>query len=594
MGHRRISASRARRVFGWSLIATSTALLGTVVSSPALAQDAAACAALKSVSLPGAALEISSAAHVAAGPATPGAPGRPGFGGTLPAHCRVDGILERRIGIGGIEYGIRFALTLPDDWTGRFLFQGGGGLNGTVSPPLGAGAAGDRPALARGFAVVTTDTGHQGVVFDGSFFADQEATLNFLYVANGKVAVVAKQLIDAYYSKPAEHSYFVGCSTGGREAMIMSQRYPRYFDGLVAGAPAMRTGYSNLGMRSVSVALSAAAERDSSGTAIPGSALSDADKKLVIDGVLAACDADDGLQDGMLLNPLACDFDPMALVCSGAKNDRCLSAVQASAVRQALSGPKASNGRPVYPGYLYDTGLLASGPGVIPGVLNGAASPVGPRIPPTEQDVDAEAIVAATEPSALGNTHLWTNLSTFSGHGGKLLFYHGVSDPWFSALDTVEYYRNLEAASGGPAATRDWARLFLVPGMGHCGGGEATLDQFDMLSAIVDWVETDRAPDAVLATGAAFPGRSRPLCPFPQHAAYKGRGNPEDASSLMRAISHRGTQTVSVVPEVRLEGAFRTLCAQGRARASLQDVLAAFPEGALKAHFRDNAPHYKV
>ena len=439
---------------------------------------------------------------------------------------------ERRIGSGGVEYGIRFALALPDDWTGQFLFQGGGGLNGSVNPPLGAAAAGERPALARGFAVVSTDTGHQGVVFNGSFFADQEATLNFLYLANGKVTLVAKQLIDAYYRKPAAHSYFVGCSTGGREAMIMSQRYPRYFDGLVAGAPAMRTGFSNLGIRSVSTALSAAAKRDSNGTVIPGSALSDSDKRLVVAGLVAACDADDGLQDGMLFNPLACDFDPTVLACSGAKNDRCLSPAQATAVQQALSGPKGSNGRLVYPGYLYDTGITASQPGVIPGVLNGAASPVGPRPPPTSQDVDAEALIAATEPSALGNTPAWTNLSTLSGHSGKLLFYKGVRDPWFSALDTLQYYQTLGAANGGAETTRDWSRLFLVPGMGHCGGGEATLDRFDFLSAVVDWVEHDRAPDSVTATGSAFPGRSRPLCPFPQHAAYQGAGNPEDAASF--------------------------------------------------------------
>ena len=163
--------------------------------------------------------------------------------------------------------------------------------------------------------------------------------------------------------------------------------------------------------------------------------------------------------------------------------------MQASAVKQALSGPRTASGRQVYPGYLYDTGITTTAQG-IPGVLNGAASPVGPRVPPTTQDVDAEAAQVLGEPSTLGDTDGWTNLSSFSGHGGKLLFYHGVSDPWFSSLDTVQYYEKLAAASGGLDATRDWSRLFLVPGMGHCGGG-STLDQFDMLSAIVDWVEKD-------------------------------------------------------------------------------------------------------
>lgn len=518
-------------IAGLPLAAFVIALLSAGVDRFAAAQGADTCAALASLHLPSTALEITSAQRVAAAAIPTGPPGRPGLSGTVPAHCRVEGVLERRTGVGGVEYGIRFALALPDDWTGRFLFQGGGGLNGSVNPPLGAQAAGGAPALARGFAVVSNDTGHQGAGFDGSFFADQEAALNFLWLANGKVAVVAEEIINAYYRKPAEHSYFVGCSTGGREAMIMSQRYPTYFDGLAAGAPAMRTGLSNLGMRSVSVALSAAAERDASGNVIPGSALSDSDKQLIVDAVLKTCDADDGLADGLIFDPLACDFDPADLVCSGAKNDQCLNPVQASAVKKALAGPRAADGRQVYPGYLFDTGITTAARGAIPGVLNGAASPVGPRVPPTTQNVDAEAAQLQNEPSTLGDTSGWTNLSTFSGHGGKLLFYHGVSDPWFSSLDTVQYYERLAAASGGLAATRDWSRLFLVPGMGHCGGG-ATVDQFDLLTALVDWVERDRAPDSVVATGAAFPGRSRPLCPHPQHTHYKGTGNPEDAANF--------------------------------------------------------------
>jgi hypothetical protein len=494
------------------------------------AQDA--CAALKSVALTGLTVEITGTEKLAAGNApAPQGQGDPGYTGPLPARCHVEGVIEKRKGVGGADYGIRFALALPDDWNGRFVFQGGGGLNGIVRPPLGAGAAGGIPALARNFAVVSTDTGHQGAGFDGAFFADQEATLNFLWLANGKVTLVAKALIESYYRRAPDHSYFVGCSTGGREGMIMSQRYPSYFDGIVSGAPAMRTGYSNLGMRSVSVALSKAARRDASGNVIPGSALTDGDKKLIIDGFLKTCDADDGVADGMVFNPHACDFDPTDLVCQGAKNDTCLSPAQATAVQTALSGPKASNGRQVYPGYLYDTGITFSGQG-IPGVLNGAPSPVGPRVPPTTQDVDAEVAQISVEVSTLGDTNWWTNLSTFSGHGGKLLFYHGVSDPWFSSLDTIEYYQKLGDANGGADQVRDWSRLFLVPGMGHCGGGTATLDRFDLLTAVVDWVEKDTAPDSVVATGASFPNRSRPLCPYPQHAHYKGTGSSEDAANF--------------------------------------------------------------
>jgi feruloyl esterase len=530
MAHGTVMSPSATRL-AWRIVAIGGALIGLGAGGTAAAQSAESCVALRSFAMPSAGLQVTSAEHVAAGPAPAGPPGRPGFTGELPSHCRVEGILERRMGVAGVEYGIRFALALPDQWTGRFLFQGGGGLNGSVNAPLGAQAAGATPGLARGFAVVSNDTGHQGAVFDGSFFADQEAALNFLWLANGKVTVVAKQIINAYYRKQAEHSYFVGCSTGGREAMIMSQRYPSYFDGLVAGAPAMRTGFSNLGMRSVAAALGAAAERDAGGAVIPGSALSAGDKQLIVDSLLKTCDADDGLADGLVSAPLACDFDPMTLVCSGAKTDSCLSPTQASAVAKAMAGPKVSSGRGVYPGYLYDTGITTTAPGAIPGVLNGAASPVGLGVPPATQDVDAEVAEVLLAPSTLGDTATWTNLSTFQGHGGKLLFYHGVSDPWFSALDTVQYYERLAAASGGADATRGWSRLFLVPGMGHCGGG-STLDQFDLLSAIVDWVENDRAPDSVTATGMAFPGRSRPLCPHPQHAHYRGSGNPEDAAAF--------------------------------------------------------------
>jgi feruloyl esterase len=511
-------------------IAGALALGAAALGGPSQAQDA--CGALRSVEITGLAVEITRSSRIAAGPSQlePGAPG-PSYAGPLPERCLVEGVIEKRKGVGGVDYGIKFALALPQSWNGRFLFQGGGGLNGRVAPPLGLVAAAEAPAVVRGFAVVTTDTGHSGAGFDGSFFADQEATLNFLWLANGKVTVVAKALVAQYYGRPADRSYFMGCSTGGREGMIMSQRYPAYFDGIVAGAPAMRTGYSNLGMRSVSVALAKAAQKDASGNVIPGSALADGDKKLIVDSLLATCDADDGIADGLIFNPHACDFDPTDLVCTGAKNDRCLTAAQASAVQTALAGPKASNGQRVYPGYLYDTGITFTGQG-IPGVLNGAPSPVGPRVPPTTQDVDAEAAEVASAPSTLGDTNTWTNLSTFSGHGGKLLFYHGVSDPWFSSLDTIEYYQRLGDANGGADRVREWSRLFLVPGMGHCGGGTATLDKFDLLTPLVDWVENGKAPDAVVATGSSSPNRSRPLCAYPQHAHYKGSGDSDSAANF--------------------------------------------------------------
>jgi feruloyl esterase len=205
----------------------------------------------------------------------------------------VNGILDRRTGPDGKTYGIRFAVAMPDNWTGQYLQMGGGGLNGTVAEPIGGQAAGDRPALARGFAVATSDTGHQsaGGAFDGSFMQDQQSALDFEFVAIGRLTVLAKQIMETYYGKPPTHSYYVGCSTGGREAMLMSQRYPLYFDGIVAGFPAMRTGHSNLATRTVTVALNAIAPKASGKS---GPALSDSNKNAVVKKFLDECDALDG------------------------------------------------------------------------------------------------------------------------------------------------------------------------------------------------------------------------------------------------------------------------------------------------------------
>ena len=228
----------------------------------------------------------------------------------LPAHCRVNGIVDKRTGADGKTYGIRFAVALPENWNGNFLQQGGGGLNGTVGEPIGNQAVGDKPALARGFAVASSDTGHQstGGGFDGSFMQDQQAALDFEFVAIGRLTVLAKQIIAAYYGKPPAHSYYVGCSTGGREAMLMSQRYPLYFDGIVVGSPAMRTGHSNLATRTVTVALNSVAPKDASGK--PGPALSDSEKKAFIAKLLDACDARDGVKDGMIFDAAGCTFRP--------------------------------------------------------------------------------------------------------------------------------------------------------------------------------------------------------------------------------------------------------------------------------------------
>jgi feruloyl esterase len=502
-------------------------LAGVALQASAQAQTAAKCSALRQLAIQGVKLEVTRAELVPAGPA----PQIPYLRveGVLPEYCRVEGVLNRRKGVDGREYGIRFALALPTEWNHDFLMQGGGGANGSVGFPIGGTAAGKKPGLQRGFAVASTDTGHEGAVFDFSFMKDQQAALDFAFDANHQVADVAKQIIATYYTKPAAYSYFAGCSTGGREGMILSQRYPGEFNGIVTGAPARRTGFSNLASGPwTAVAYNQAAPKDANGKPLTGQAFSASDRKLVIDGLLKRCDARDGVADGMVFDPLGCDFDPKQLQCSGAKNDSCLTAAQVKAIETAFAGPKNLHGDNVYPGFLIDTGVATTEG--IPGLLAVGIGPglFGPSSTDMTIDVD-ERSKAAEQPLV---DALSTDLSTFAGNGSKQIFFHGGSDPWFSALDTLGYYKEMAAANGGLEKVEGWSRFFYVPGMGHCGGGAAALDEFDMLGPIVDWVEKGIAPDQVVASGRAFPGRTRPLCAYPKHAQYKGSGDTEKAENF--------------------------------------------------------------
>jgi Tannase and feruloyl esterase len=490
-------------------------LLTFAVASSAFAQPQK-CADLQNLRIPGLSLTIDKVTHVETPPMQP--------------YCRLDATIDPRTGTSGKKYGIGFALALPDNWNGRFLFQGGGGLNGNVAAPMGGSAAGGNPGLARGFAVVTTDTGHKGSGFDGSFFEDQQASLDFFYVGVGRVAALAKDIVARYYGRSADHSYFAGCSTGGREAMLMSQRYPTYFDGIVSGDPAIRTGHSNLALAWAEVAFNQVAPKDANGKPVASQLFSQSDRKLVVSSILKACDAKDGVEDGLIFSPRGCGFDPAALTCSGAKTDSCITAQQAAGLKKAFVGPKDSVGNQVYPGFPYDAGI-ADMMG-IPGLLNGARSPVAQ--PSAAIEMDAGQVARRIEGDSMariGDTTV-TNLTTFAGHNGKLIFYHGMSDPWFSPMDTLGYYEKMAAENGGLDKVSSWSRLYLVPGMGHCQGGSATLDRFDMLTAIVDWVEKGVAPDSVVATGNSLPGKSRPLCAFPKYAQYTGQGDPNDAKSF--------------------------------------------------------------
>ena len=500
-----------------------SSILAFTASAPAQQKDS--CTSLIDSKMSG--VEITKAAHVDAGSTEPN-PYGPGRSNPLPAYCRVEGVINRRTGVGGEEFGINFALAMPEKWNGDFLMQGGGGGNGVVMPPLGLTAAGDTPGLMRGFAVASTDTGHKshGGAFDFGFMKDEQAYLDFAYAANAQVAGLAKQIIAQHYGKAAAFSYFAGCSTGGREGMILSQRYPTVFNGIISGDPAMRTGLSNLAIgRWIPIAFNQIAPRDANGQPLIEQSITDNDRKLISDGLMQRCDAKDGVADGLIADPLACDFDPEMLACKGEKNDSCLAPEKTAAIKKAMGGPKTSGGSQVYPGFPYDAGMTNGAP--FRGLLSPGPGIFGPARTDMTMDVEKDALVAI-QPLV---DSMSTNLTTFSAHGGKLIFYHGDSDPWFSPLDTFGYYKDMAAANGGLEAVSKWSQFYFVPGMSHCAGGQA-LDQFDLLGAMVNWVEKGAGPTSVIATGKAFPGRSRPLCAYPKHAHYKGGSNPEDANEF--------------------------------------------------------------
>ncbi len=510
------------------------------------------CAALST--LPVANGAITSATTVAAGTVI--------SANTLPEHCLLAGQIAPRTGADGKPYAIGFELRLPKAWNGRLLFQGGGGNDGAVRAALGAlaGNAGSLTGLqtgglAQGFAVVSTDAGHQGL--DASFGLDPQARIDHAYNAYDKVTVAAKDLINRSYGKGPDHSYFVGCSGGGRQALLFPQRFADHFDGVAANAPAIKVA-KDATVASVwsLLAYAAVAPTDAAGKPIVSQALSNGDLTLVANAVLQQCDALDGAVDGIVhANPSACNFNPAVLQCTGAKNDGCLSAAQVAALKKDFAGPKDSAGKPLYPSWAWDSGIagadwrnwrLGTSPTAAGNSRNETLiaadamrkeffTPPAPTFDYFAFDFDKDPARMAAYAAIYDTTS--TDVAAFKARGGKMLVIHGVSDPIFSVNDSIDYYERLAAANGGPAATKDFARLYLVPGMNHCSnsGGPST-DLYDALTPLVNWVEKGAAPDSIVAKAAAtapWPGRTRPLCAYPQQARYQGAGSIEDAANFV-------------------------------------------------------------
>ena len=467
----------------------------------------------------------------------------------LPAFCKVTGVIRDRTGADGKRYGIRFELRLPAPaaWNGKFFFQGGGGLDGSVAPAIGMIGRGMPTALSRGYVVASDDGGHENPM-DSSFGREQQARLDYAFESTPETTRVARQLIAYYYSKPPAHSYFVGCSNGGREAMMDIERNPLDFDGAIAGDPGFRLSHAAIAEAWDTQAFLTAAPQDSAGNSILSKSFSNADLKLVADAVLARCDALDGLKDGEINNIAACKFSPAELTCKGAKTAECLSSAQVKALEKSFGGAHDSKGNTLYSTWPFDAGIADMGWRIwklgtsetgVPNAINttlGAMSLRDYFVHPFIQDfrpmnVDFDRAAGDTDQTARINDAVSTDLSTFAAHGGKLIIYQGLSDPVFSADDIIDYYRQLERDNGGDEKTASFARLFLIPGMNHCGGGPAT-DQFDALTALETWVEQDHAPQSIVAKGTAFPGRTRPLCPYPQYAAYNGSGDSQVAGNF--------------------------------------------------------------
>jgi pimeloyl-ACP methyl ester carboxylesterase len=503
------------------------------------------CPSLTTLQLPGIDWKVMSAEVVPAGPLGLGPRGAV----DLPEHCKLQAEVDPRTGVGGRHYGIGFELRLPFEWNGKFFFQGGGGMDGLIRPAIGAMPNGEstaKVALARGYAVASTDAGHEG--HDGSFGADQQARIDYYYRAIEVVARVSRQVLAIYYGAVPKRSYFLGCSNGGRQGLMAAQRFPLLFDGVVAGDPAFNLTRAGVAELWDDKSFLGIAPKNTEGQPILSRAYSDADLKLVSDSVMAHCDQLDGLKDGSIDNPQACHYDPAVLTCKGEKREDCLREDQVSALALAFGGPKTSAGKPIYSDWPYDAGVGTPGWRIWKLGTSGTAQSNAlnmtlgleatksihmdiyhSSLDPNHFDFDTAA-EKSKNTSALEDAP-YTAMTSFSGRGSKLILFTGMSDPIFSANDLIRYYRQLQADNGGDAATKDWARLYLIPGMTHCGGGPA-LDDFDPLSSLEAWVENGVAPEQITAQGKAFAGRTRAMCSYPSYPHYKGSGSIDDAASF--------------------------------------------------------------
>ena len=454
-----------------------------------------------------------------------------------PAHCKVGGVADGTI---------RFELLLPEEWNGKFLMGGGGGFVGSVVNQALRIVPG---LLERGYATVGTDTGHTGSSVDASWALDNpDAEENFAHRAVHRTAVIAEAIIADFYGEPSAYSYFLGCSRGGGQALIEAQRYPGDFDGIVSIAPLQ--DWPGIGADFVQNMQAVYPDAGDLGTPV----ITADNRALLEREILAACDAQDGVADGILRDPRACEFDPAELPrCPhGVPHTECLTEAQLAAIQTIYRGAIV-DGAEVFPGLPYGSENNAGGWDVW---VTGGANALGPDTPSLhyafgtqmykylvfddpawdyatydfadwrEETAAAAVLLNSTDP----------DLRDFRSSASKLILAHGWSDPALTALYAIEYYESAEELD---PELREYFRLFLMPGVLHCAGGPGP-DQTDWIAALEAWVENGVAPDELVASKLDADGKavlSRPLCPYPEVAVYDGTGDPNEAQSFNCGVS---------------------------------------------------------
>lgn len=487
-------------------------------------------------------------------------------------HCRVLGRAHAHVSpVDGKSYAIGFEMRLPKAWNGRFYHQGNGGIDGSVVPATGATGGGPRThALLQGFAVLSSDAGHTLAQGGPAFGLDPQARLDYGYQAVGKLTPIAKQALALAYGRGPDRSYFGGCSNGGRHTLVAASRYATEYDGFLAGAPGYRLPLAALANIWGAQRYATVATGDPRTPPGLETAFTAAERRTVANAVLARCDALDGATDGLIQSIQACqakfDFQRDVPTCTGTRDGSCLSQTQKHAIGPIFSGATTRSGQRFYAPFPFDSGIAGNGipfweftaplaldsgavgtifkvPTSTAPLADGPGFSLGLDIDATLAELTAtnatyteSALSFMTPPDA-------SQLETVRRRGGKVLVYHGMSDPIFSVADTEAWWEGVNRNAAGKGA--EFARLFRVPGMGHCSGGPAT-DQADFLTPLVQWVEQGQAPGQIVAS-ARGPGnaggvnpevpatwaadRTRPLCAYPDQARYNGRGDVERAES---------------------------------------------------------------